>query len=311
MSLPVIDARDTSLVVSPTDGTAYVWSSVLRDAADTARIKTDIETLERRRNVEKDLIGPGFDLDAYNATIQTAQGMLGQYNFGSAVRAFMDGNADWLRESAALTEIYMDLNPKEVQFTPRESRTTEFKTNTGTRFMHWIGPDGRSEDLFSLVGKGSSGALRAPELDIDATKGLRPGQGVLVRRAYEIAQQNAKNRFLNWLSLFLLSTEPKVLPGTNIENEIRLTCSHQGFSAGLTGLDGIEGLGDAVGPVTFYGHFVRPMSFTDSAQSPFALEYSFEFLVHRFETLRGSSARSGWDMLSASANAAWPKAGGG
>lgn len=212
------------------------------------------------------------------------------------LNAYADFNPEKIAELAALGEVALDLNPSEVTFTPRESRTTEFKTNGGNRFLHWIGPDGRSEDLFSLVGKGSTGVIKVPPLlsQFDGAKGLVPGQGVLLKQTYARAAANARARYLNWMSLLLLSVEQKVIPGTNIDNEISLTCSHQGFSAGY--------LGDEMsliehGPVTFYGHFARPLSFTDSGQSPFAMEYQFEFIVHRFTALNSGDNVSGFDFL--------------
>ena len=261
--------RDAALEARPEDGSAYLWTSTYRQLASQVR---------------------------------TNPAALDDFEVPAALREFALANQQDMRASY-LTEVYLDLNPKEVRFQPRDARVTEFKTETGNRFLYWTGGQGgRSEELFTLAGQGSTGALRVPNVGFNPGKGLVAGQGVLVSRALDVAKTNARNRLLNWLNLFMLSVEPKFIEAANLENLVSLTCSHQGFSSMLLRSGPTTNPGGSSVPVTFYGHFVRPLAFADSATSPFALDYQFEFLVHAFDAGGGVQ---GWDGLAAQLSAAW------
>lgn len=144
--------------------------------------------------------------------------------------------------------ISMLINPQTVGVA-QTKRTVEHKTQAGSTFLHFSDENGRNNDLFVLTFRGLTGNIRS--FVRKKAGGLQP-------------LPDGFKKLLQWAQLWSLSRDPILDVRKN--KEIMYYIEYASPAIPL--------------PVVFAGHFSAPLTFEDSAERPFMVDWTFQFTVH-------------------------------
>jgi hypothetical protein len=192
--------------------------------------------------------------------------------------------------------VSMLMNPSSVKFT-QDKRITEVSTQGGKVFYHWTDRNGRNNSNLTLEFSGQTGNinLRAGTVQKGAVNAILDKYEQSTNRNGEqrtsflthlnnLAESNSKvdstklgvvlaadnyvgsgaAKLANFLNLYSLTREPMIDPVNNRPVTYYISYSSPTFGNTF---------------VTFMGHFNRVLEFSDDANSPFSVHYSFGFSV--------------------------------
>jgi hypothetical protein len=156
--------------------------------------------------------------------------------------------------SASLkTSFSMGINPASIEFR-QPKRIAKVDTREGSVYFHFSNSRGQNHDILVLAFRGSTG-------NIDLRGSLRDRQlGILLPT--KGTDTGALQKLIAWQNLYQLTREPTILPDGTV-NKIYITYTSLLFPHSFE----------------FIGFFNEVLNFTESGESPFARDYSFEFTV--------------------------------
>lgn len=148
------------------------------------------------------------------------------------------------------TFISMMINPSSMQFS-QNKRIVAKPTRNGTAFLHFTDSRGKNNDVLSILFTGVTGNINSNNP--------------------ELTPENVMRLHL-WRDLIALAHEPMIFYDTDLtgkpvprENKIMVVATTKTFPSGIT----------------LIGHFAMVPTFTESAEQPNMMNYSFTLVVHQ------------------------------
>lgn len=155
--------------------------------------------------------------------------------------------------------IQMAVNPSSVTWS-QNKRYSKQDTQNGSVFFHFSDENGRNNDILTLSFSGSTGNIGTQQGFIEAV------------------QIGADQKLRTWHELYGLSREPVLLSDDINRTSVITGVKNEFFITYRTVLMPM--------PITLVGFFNQVLNFTESADTPFTRNYSFEFtVVHTYPDL--------------------------
>lgn len=175
--------------------------------------------------------------------------------------------SQWIERHFA--PLALRINPHNVGF-KQGKRITKRNTQGGTVYMHWSDENGENNDVLELQFRGRSGNINlrrdvVPQLSATG-KALQEAANWLTGASPDNADQyknQGGSKLYTWSRLYQLTRMPKVDKSTNKENKFYIVYRSPLFPR----------------PIQFVGFFNNVLDFSETAENPFLVEWSFNFVV--------------------------------
>lgn len=173
-----------------------------------------------------------------------------------------------------LPSIALRVNPHNVSF-KQNKRVTKRNTQGGTVYMHWSDEYGQNNDVLEMQFRGRTGNInlrRNPDAKKADGLGGLPAQGLqalanwLTGASPENADQYKNQggaKLFTWSRLYQLTRMPMIDRSTGKKNIFYIVYRSPLFPR----------------PVVFTGFFNNVLDFSETAENPFLVEWSFTFVA--------------------------------
>jgi hypothetical protein len=178
----------------------------------------------------------------------------------------------FLWASKNIPPVRMMVNPHSVSFR-QPKRITKRNTQGGTVFMHWTDLNGQNNDILEMVFKGRSGNIRqkpnpsSTGIVQSIGKGLQIAGNALTGTSGNPSDNPTPNqglaKHIMWARLYELTRLPVLVPQSILRNVFTIKYQSPIFPR----------------PYILYGFFNNVLEFTEVAEQPWLIEYSFTFVV--------------------------------
>jgi hypothetical protein len=189
---------------------------------------------------------------------------------GTAIRTAMEMSC-LLWRAQNLPSLKMMVNPHSVTFN-QPKRITKKNTQGGTVYTHWTDLNGQNNDILELQFKGRSGNIRQqPDpaktgILQSVANGLQLGANALTGTTGDMNTPTPNQglaKHIAWSQLYQLTRLPVVDPATRLRNVFDITYISPILPR----------------PVVFLGFYNNVLNFTEDADRPWLIEYSYSFIV--------------------------------
>jgi len=169
--------------------------------------------------------------------------------------------------SRNLQPLALRINPHNVRFS-QPKRITKKNTQGGTVYFHWSDANGSDNDILEMQFRGRTGSiLNKPN---DPNPLFAPGpRSVQAQNLQNPPSQETPNpnagatKHYFWARLYELTRLPVLDKTLNSVNQASIVYRSPFFPS----------------PIVFYGFFNNVLDFSEVAESPFMMEWSFSFIV--------------------------------
>jgi hypothetical protein len=166
--------------------------------------------------------------------------------------------------------IRMMVNPHSVQF-KQPKRITKRNTQGGTIYFHWSDLNGSNLDILEIAFKGRTGNILNKPPVASGPSGIAGaiGSGLAAAAAFlggvgpSATPNTGAAKHFTWARLYELTRTPQLDPATGNRNVCQIYYTSPLFPL----------------PISFYGFFNQALDFGETAEQPFLVEWSFNFVV--------------------------------